>query len=156
VVELFIQWVAGLLICFLFIRCMLCGHFVCCSACGIFLLTAHCSIPSPPSFPLSAQAVPGLKYEVLQEPNRTPLIFIEVPATGGEGGTVLMLPPSFAATASTFLALSLSRTRYGHMDKQPPMTAAWSDGLHPYTPIVRDGKLYGRGGADDGEEACCC
>ena len=32
--------------------------------------------------------------------------------------------------------------RYGHMDKQPPMAAAWSEGLHPYTPVVRDGKLY--------------
>ena len=28
------------------------------------------------------------------------------------------------------------------MDKQPPMAAAWSEGLHPYTPVVRDGKLY--------------
>jgi hypothetical protein len=35
---------------------------------------------------VAAQAVPGLTCEVLQEPNRTPLIFIEVPATGGEGG----------------------------------------------------------------------
>lgn len=44
---------------------------------------------------VAAQAVPGLTCEVLQEPNRTPLIFIEVPATGGEGGTVLMLASLF-------------------------------------------------------------
>jgi len=30
------------------------------------------------------------------------------------------------------------------------MTSAWDEGLHPYKPVVRDGKLYGRGGADDG------
>eukprot|EP01122_Echinamoeba_exundans_P003106 TRINITY_DN1325_c0_g1_i3.p1 TRINITY_DN1325_c0_g1~~TRINITY_DN1325_c0_g1_i3.p1 ORF type:complete len:384 (+),score=108.08 TRINITY_DN1325_c0_g1_i3:732-1883(+) len=39
---------------------------------------------------------------------------------------------------------------YGHMDKQPPLTDAWAPGLGPYTPVIRDGKLYGRGGADDG------
>jgi len=39
---------------------------------------------------------------------------------------------------------------YGHLDKQPPLTEAWEKGLGPYTPVIRDGKLYGRGGADDG------
>eukprot|EP00004_Rigifila_ramosa_P004578 TRINITY_DN15068_c0_g1_i2.p1 TRINITY_DN15068_c0_g1~~TRINITY_DN15068_c0_g1_i2.p1 ORF type:complete len:379 (-),score=95.14 TRINITY_DN15068_c0_g1_i2:146-1282(-) len=39
---------------------------------------------------------------------------------------------------------------YGHLDKQPPMTEKWDEGLHPYKPVYRDGKLYGRGSADDG------
>jgi acetylornithine deacetylase/succinyl-diaminopimelate desuccinylase-like protein len=58
---------------------------------------------------------------------------------------------------------------YGHMDKQPPLTEFWREGLHPYNPVIQDGKvttlfcfnqfifffffnfqLYGRGGADDG------
>ena len=39
---------------------------------------------------VEAQKVPGLTLEVLREGNRTPLIFIEVPSTGGAGNTVLM------------------------------------------------------------------
>ena len=57
---------------------------------------------------VNAQAIPNLTLEVVQAPGRTPLIFIEVPSTGGAGATVLM---------------------YGHLDKQPPMTSAWTDGL---------------------------
>src|SRR5256885_11918277 len=38
---------------------------------------------------------------------------------------------------------------YGHLDKQPAMVG-WEDGLGPWTPVQRDGRLYGRGGADDG------
>ncbi len=38
---------------------------------------------------------------------------------------------------------------YGHLDKQPEMTG-WRDGLGPWQPKYEDGKLYGRGGADDG------
>jgi acetylornithine deacetylase/succinyl-diaminopimelate desuccinylase-like protein len=72
------------------------------------------------------RGVPGLRLEVIKEPKRTPLLFIEIP--GSIDDTVLM---------------------YGHLDKQPPMTG-WIEGLGPYSPVVRDGKLYGRGGADDG------
>jgi acetylornithine deacetylase/succinyl-diaminopimelate desuccinylase-like protein len=38
---------------------------------------------------------------------------------------------------------------YGHLDKQPEMTG-WSEGLGPWTPVLRGDRLYGRGGADDG------
>jgi len=38
---------------------------------------------------------------------------------------------------------------YGHLDKQPAMVG-WDKGLDPWTPVLRDGRLYGRGGADDG------
>jgi acetylornithine deacetylase/succinyl-diaminopimelate desuccinylase-like protein len=38
---------------------------------------------------------------------------------------------------------------YAHLDKQPPVDG-WSARLGPWTPVIRDGKLYGRGSADDG------
>ena len=38
---------------------------------------------------------------------------------------------------------------YGHYDKQPEFSG-WDDNLDPWTPVIKDGKLYGRGGADDG------
>ncbi len=41
---------------------------------------------------------------------------------------------------------------YGHMDKQPHLEG-WEEGLGPITPVIKDGKLYGRGGADDGYSA---
>ncbi|HIA00409.1 MAG TPA: M20/M25/M40 family metallo-hydrolase, partial [Myxococcales bacterium] len=68
------------------------------------------------------------KLEVLQIPGRTPLLILEV--DGQKPGTVLL---------------------YGHLDKQPPFEG-WrtEEGLGPWTPVIKDGKLYGRGGADDG------
>jgi len=77
---------------------------------------------------VKVQKISGLSMEVLEEKNRTPLIFITVEGTDKTDNTVLM---------------------YGHFDKQPPMHG-WSEGLGPYTPVIKDGKLYGRGGADDG------
>ena len=71
-------------------------------------------------------AIPGAALEVVQLPNRTPLIFIELP--GQNDDTVLL---------------------YGHLDKQPEMKG-WAEGTGPWTPVIKDDKLYGRGGADDG------
>jgi len=73
-------------------------------------------------------ALPGMKLEVVRLEGRTPILLIELPATGPASGTVLM---------------------YGHLDKQPEMIG-WRDGYGPWVPVISDGKLYGRGGADDG------
>lgn len=57
---------------------------------------------------------------------RTPLLLLDIPGT--KKGNILM---------------------YGHLDKQPEMEG-WNDDLGPWKPIIKDEKLYGRGGADDG------
>ena len=81
-----------------------------------------------------AQPIPGMQLEVVRLEGRTPLIFIEIPASGPETG------------ADTVLL-------YGHLDKQPEMTG-WDEGLGPWQPVIKDDKLYGRGGADDGYATC--
>ncbi len=74
--------------------------------------------------------LPGAILETIRLPGRTPLILIEVPATGSRdhGDTVLL---------------------YGHLDKQPEMVG-WAEGYGPWTPRLDGDRLYGRGGADDG------
>jgi acetylornithine deacetylase/succinyl-diaminopimelate desuccinylase-like protein len=72
------------------------------------------------------QAIKGMVLEVVRLPNRTPLIYIDIP--GDIDNTILL---------------------YGHLDKQPEMSG-WKDGLGPWQPVLAGDKLYGRGGADDG------
>ena len=73
--------------------------------------------------------VAGLKLEVIRLPGRTPVIFFEVPATKADCTDTVLL--------------------YGHLDKQPEFNG-WRNDLGPWTPKYEDGRLYGRGGADDG------
>ena len=73
-----------------------------------------------------AHTVPGMQVDVRRIAGRTPLLLVDVP--GELPGSVLL---------------------YGHMDKQPEFTG-WAEGLAPWTPVLRNGRLYGRGGADDG------
>ena len=63
---------------------------------------------------------------VKRSEGRTPLLLIDI--QGEKKGNVLM---------------------YGHLDKQPEMEG-WNDDLGPWKPVIKDEKLYGRGGADDG------
>lgn len=76
------------------------------------------------------QPIAGMRVEVVRLPTRTPTIFIDIPGQGEDKkeGNILL---------------------YGHLDKQPEMTG-WREGLGPWQPVITDGKLYGRGGADDG------
>ncbi len=76
-----------------------------------------------------ANAVEGMKLDVVRLEGRTPVIFMEIPGSSDE--TVLM---------------------YGHLDKQPEMTG-WDADLHPWKPVLRGDRLYGRGSADDGYAA---
>src|SRR3954470_18088567 len=76
-------------------------------------------------------AVPGMKAEIVRLPERTPVLYVEV--EGDKRETVLV---------------------YGHLDKQPEMTG-WREGFGPWVPVIEDGKLYGRGGADDGYAVFC-
>ncbi|MES2481599.1 MAG: M20 family metallopeptidase [Pseudomonadota bacterium] len=80
---------------------------------------------------VESQKVEGLTLEIVRLPGRTPVLFFEV--AGTRGG---------AAGAPTVLM-------YGHLDKQPEFTG-WRSDLGPWTSRYEDGKLYGRGGADDG------
>jgi acetylornithine deacetylase/succinyl-diaminopimelate desuccinylase-like protein len=69
--------------------------------------------------------------EIVRLPGLTPVVLMDVPASEGvpaDAGTVVL---------------------YGHLDKQPPF-GEWSAGLGPWTPVVKDNRLFGRGAVDDG------
>ena len=69
---------------------------------------------------------PGSKLIIKESPERTPLLLLDIPGT--KEGNILM---------------------YGHLDKQPEMEG-WDNDLGPWKPVIKNDKLYGRGGADDG------
>jgi acetylornithine deacetylase/succinyl-diaminopimelate desuccinylase-like protein len=72
------------------------------------------------------QPIDGMTVEVVRIEGRTPVLFLDIP---GASDDVVLL--------------------YGHYDKQPEFSG-WEPNLDPWEPVLRDGKLYGRGGADDG------
>ena len=74
------------------------------------------------------QGIKGLVLEVVRLDGRTPVLHFDVPATGTDSRSVLF---------------------YGHLDKQPEMTG-WRAGFGPWTPMIENHRLFGRGGADDG------
>ena len=84
---------------------------------------------------VEAQKVQGLQLEIIRLEGRTPVLFFELPASSGAVADA-------GASGHTVML-------YGHMDKQPEFTG-WRSGLGPWSPKYLDGRLYGRGAADDG------
>ena len=116
-----------------------------CPACPAWSRSRRCRRPSTPSWDgqrplraaaehvrdwIAARGLAGAQCEIVELEGRSPLLLVDVPATpaAADRGTVLL---------------------YGHLDKQPPV-GGWSDGLGPWQPVLRDGRLYGRGAVDDG------
>ena len=72
--------------------------------------------------------IKNLTHRIVRLDGRTPLLLVDVAATEDTRGNVLL---------------------YGHYDKQPEFVG-WREDLGPWKPVITDGRLYGRGGADDG------
>lgn len=73
--------------------------------------------------------IEGMSVDLLVHDTLSPLLVIDIAARGTDRSDTVLL--------------------YGHLDKQPEMTG-WRDPLGPWNPVIENGRLYGRGGADDG------
>ena len=88
---------------------------------------------------MQSREVVGMTCSVQRIDGRTPLIVAEIEPFG-------------SATLDNTNNTNNTVVLYGHLDKQPEMEG-WRDDLGPWTPVIEDGKLYGRGAADDGYAA---
>ena len=73
---------------------------------------------------IEAQKISGLRLEIVRLEGRTPVLFFEVAATRAHATQTVLV--------------------YGHLDKQPEFSG-WRSDLGPWSPVLEDGKLYGRG-----------
>lgn len=79
---------------------------------------------------IESQNIPGLQTHVYSDSGRQPLLRVNIPGTSPESKPVLC---------------------YGHLDKMPHLDPAkWSPGLSATNPVLKNGKLFGRGTNDDG------
>ncbi len=81
------------------------------------------------------QDIKGLQTEIIQDKGYAPCLLVDIAASEG-----------VKTTSTVFM--------YGHFDKQPP-NQGWDADKGAWKPVIEDGKLYGRGGADDGYSFYC-
>lgn len=77
----------------------------------------------------------GCRSQVIKDEGYSPCLLVEIDATEG-----------CRNSQTVFL--------YGHLDKQPPNNG-WDNDKGAWKPVIQDGRLYGRGGADDGYAFFC-
>ena len=77
----------------------------------------------------------GYKSNIYQITKRSPIVIVTIPATKDTIKENILL--------------------YGHMDKQP-WGNGWDSDKGPTKPLIKNGKLYGRGSADDGYAFYAC
>lgn len=80
--------------------------------------------------------IKGYSVDFIQEEGKTPAL--------------LAVIEPFSPDGKITEDLKKTVLMYGHIDKQPPLENEWSEGLGPWTPVIKNGRLYGRGGSDDG------
>jgi len=86
---------------------------------------------------INAQGVEGCTVELLKDPGFSPFVIAEIGGTQGSKKA------------------SMTYVMYGHLDKQPH-GPGWDPDISPTSGLIRDGKLYGRGGGDDGYAVYTC
>ncbi len=93
---------------------------------------------------IRSRPVAGMNVSRRRIDGRTPLIVARIDAFGPDSADGAAGSSADGPVPTTVL--------YGHLDKQPEMTG-WRDDLGPWTPVLEENRLYGRGGADDGYAA---
>ena len=73
--------------------------------------------------------IKGAEITLLEDEGYTPFILINIPSTKQNDDNSILF--------------------YGHVDKQPEGTG-WDEGKSATKPVIENGRLYGRGSADDG------
>lgn len=84
---------------------------------------------------VESQGINGLSTRIIKDEGFTPCLLVEIEAS-----------ETHEKQPTVFL--------YGHLDKQPE-NHGWDEDKGPWSPVVQDGKLYGRGAADDGYSFFC-
>ncbi len=76
-----------------------------------------------------SKVLPQAQTEIIKQEGKTPCLLVDIPSNAASNTESIVF--------------------YGHLDKQPE-AGGWRKGLSAWSPVIENGKLFGRGAADDG------